>query len=96
MPAELSSQVLRTDYSTPVGLANVSMSVMTSATDISDMTLSTVLANTVVSTTLLPAGETMAVGLVNDVTSLPTYIVSGGEPLVLYDPDTASQIWYVS
>lgn len=96
MPAELSSQVLRTDYSTPVGLANVSMSVMTSTTDISDMTLSSVVANTVVSTTLLPAGETMAVGLVNNVTSLPTYIVSGGEPLVLYDPDTASQIWYVS
>ncbi len=96
MPTVISSQVLGPNYSTPVNLANVSMSVVTSATDISAMTLSSVVANTVVSTTLLPAGETMAVGLVNDVTSLPTYIVSGGEPLVLYDPDTASQIWYVS
>jgi hypothetical protein len=96
MPAELSSQILRTDYSTPVGLANVSMSVMTSTTDISDMTLSTVLANTVVATTLRPAGETVTAGLVNAVTALPTYVISGGEPPELYDPDTASQIWYVS
>lgn len=96
MPTVISSQVLGPNYSTPVSLANVSMSVVTSATDIPSMTLSSVVANTVVSTTLLPAGETITVGLINDVTSLPTYIVSGGEPLVLYDPGTASQIWYVS
>jgi len=96
MPAELSSQILYADYSISVGLANVSMSVITATNDIPAMSLSTVLSNTVTATTLLSAGETISAGLVNAVAVSPTYMISGGEPPVLYDPDTASQIWYVS
>jgi ornithine cyclodeaminase/alanine dehydrogenase-like protein (mu-crystallin family) len=87
---------LLVDPAAVVKLFNSSLDVFI-ASDIFQSDLSSVMANTIASVNLLNISpNNIAINLPNDPSVISVYSVSAGEQIVIYDPNTASQIWYTS
>jgi len=91
----VSSQTLIMDFNLSASLANATITVLT-AGEITESDIAVILANTVTPSVLLSDFDAVQSNLVNPLSVVPTFSVTDGERIVLYDPNTASQIWYVS
>lgn len=89
------SQSLKLDSNVYVFLSNATVAVM-SPTMVLDTNTASVVANTVTPVTLKIQTPETSANLGNAVMTIPVYSISSGEPIIIYDPITASQIWYVS
>lgn len=95
MPNVVVSQSLQLDSNVYVFLSNATVAVM-SPTVVLDTNTASVVANTITPVTLMIQTPETSANLGNAVMTIPVYSVSSGEPVILYDPITASQIWHTS